>query len=100
VRASAGVSGDGQVIYVLWDSFIEPAQSGIVRYEISTGKLLVLPAASAPPLGPRVISVDGTGSTFLGGWALFNFSKFSFHAPLVDLAHFPYPYGSLNIGSH
>ena len=106
VRATTGVSGDGQVIYMLWDSCAFPAASGVMRYEVSTGKLLFSQPPNSsnlqsnPPLGPLSVSVDGTGSTFVGGYALFNFSRFVFQSPMVDLASFPYPSGNPDIGGH
>jgi len=47
-----------------------------------------------------MMSVDQSGTTFLAGWALFDFSRFDVHKRLVDLANFPYPTGKLNVGSH
>jgi DNA-binding beta-propeller fold protein YncE len=75
VSATAGVSGDGQVIYVLW---VSSSDFGVLRYEVSTGKLLSLRATSSPPQGPRLMSVDRTGSTYLAGWALFNYNRYTF----------------------
>ena len=105
VRATAGVSGDGQVIYVFWVSNSSPQDSGVLRYEVPTGSLAptsgcVPTSTSSPTLGPRVISVDRTGSTYLAGWVLFNYNRYIFQQSSVDLAQFPYPSGTLNIGSH
>ena len=152
LKASAGTSGDGNVIYTLVDVYAAPwqpsqgyalanvildpeghiqkvvvagvsgpappvwndtggtttdgtviwqdtgfAMSIAIRYEISTGKLILLGETSKPPLGPRVVSVNQDGSQFLGGWAMFDVTL----APgaLVDLANFPYPPGVYNQGS-
>jgi uncharacterized protein (TIGR03437 family) len=97
IKASAGVSGDGQVIYVLAGDDSAPS---VVRYDISTGTLILTGIVSSPPLGPRMMSVDQSGTTFLAGWALFDFSRFELQQQLVDLANFPYPTGTLNVGSH
>jgi len=93
VRASAGVSGDGQMIYMLWDSFSSNTASAVAQYSVATGSLTLIGITSTPSMGPTVVSVDGTGSTFLVGWILFN-------TGFVDLANFPYPTGVVNVGSH
>jgi uncharacterized protein (TIGR03437 family) len=91
IQASAGVSGNGSVIYALLNVGTNPSQ--IVRYDVNTGDLLVGAVTASPPLGPVVMSVDQTGATFLAGWALSNPS-------LVALAQFPYLKGALNVGGH
>ena len=93
VRASAGVSGDGQMIYMLWDSFSSPTASAVAQYSVATGSLTLIGITSTPSMGPAVVSVDRTGATFVAGWILFN-------TGFVDLANFPYPSGVVNIGSH
>jgi uncharacterized protein (TIGR03437 family) len=152
LKASAGISGDGKVIYVLvdpvgasWqplhayargDQIVDPAghiqkvtlagvsdasaptwndsggttddgtvrwqdtgagSSIALRYDIPTGKLTLLPDTSAPPLGPRVVSVNQDGSQFLAGWALYDTTLSP--GNLVDVANFPYPQGIYNKGS-
>jgi DNA-binding beta-propeller fold protein YncE len=67
LRASAGASGDGNVIYVLVDG---PPQFKVVRYEVDAGRLVVGGGTAVPPLGPRVVSVDRRGTTLVAGWAL------------------------------
>jgi len=93
VRASAGVSGDGQMIYVLWDSYSSAQTSAVVQYSVATGTLTLVGITSTPSLGPTAVSVDGTGATFITGWILFN-------TQFVSLAEFPYPTGAYNVGSH
>src|SRR5579872_361787 len=93
VRASAGVSGDGNMIYVLWTSGGSDQTSGVVQYQVSTGQLALEGITSTPALGPTVVSVDANGATFLVGWVLYN-------TTFVDIANFPYAGGTLNIGSH
>ena len=93
VRASTGVSGDGQMIYVLWDSYASSQTSAVVQYSVATGTMTLVGITSTPSLGPTTVSVDGTGANFLTGWILFN-SQF------VSLAEFPYPTGKYNVGSH
>ncbi|MBZ5592186.1 MAG: hypothetical protein LAP39_08115 [Acidobacteriia bacterium] len=93
VLASAGVSGDGQMIYVLWDSNSSSQTSAVVQYSVATGALTLIGITSTPSLGPTTVSVDTTGANFLTGWILFN-------TQFVSLAEFPYPTGKFNVGSH
>jgi hypothetical protein len=102
MKASAGVSGDGNVIYVLAD--IEPgpppnpppSRSLIATYNIATGTFLFTGLAAAPDLGPRVISVDKDGSHVVAGWALLTGPS----NRLILMAEFPAPAGSYNVGGH
>jgi uncharacterized protein (TIGR03437 family) len=93
VDASSGVSGDGQMIYVLWDSAASASKSAVAQYSVATGAFTLIGITSTPSMGPTAVSVDGTGATFLTGWILFT-------TGFVDIANFPYPSGTLNIGSH
>jgi uncharacterized protein (TIGR03437 family) len=91
IQASAGVSGDGQTIAVL-------ASTGatapvLIRYNVGSGALTAGAFATAPGLGPGVVSVDQHGVNILAGWALLNQQN-------VLLAEFPYPTGSVNVGGH
>jgi len=86
VAASLNVSGDGLKIYGLTDT-IE------ISYDVNTRRLSSINYTSAPPQGPRVVSVSRDGSYYLSGWALMNPQG-------VLLAQFPNPRGDLNIGSH
>jgi uncharacterized protein (TIGR03437 family) len=103
LKASSGVSGDGNVIYALVD--LGANTSAIVRYQILAGldsPLTLTGAVTSPPLGPRVVSVDQTGATFLAGWVLLD-SKYDLASdamPVVNLAQFPNPPGVLNQGGH
>jgi len=91
IEASSGVSGDGQVVYVIAEA--PNGTAAVVRYNVVTRSLGVVNILASPPLGPRVISVDQSGNTLLGGWALMNSS-------IVQLAQFPYPTGKYNTGGH
>ncbi len=114
LKASAGVSGDGRVIYIVAQTGQEetecPPEGGegeeqepcepkitvenvILRYDVVSKQLLFIGITSSPPLGPRVISVDQNGSNFLAGWAMFN-------SRAVLLAQFPKPGGEFEVGSH
>lgn len=91
IQASAGVSGDGQVVYVVAEGPDEIAV--VTRFHTATRELRVVGIISSPLLGPRVVSVDQSGNTLLAGWALMN-------QAIVQLAQFPYPSGAYNIGGH
>ncbi len=90
LRASTGVSGDGQTIYVLADA---EKNAVVLRYRVVNQDLRAVGIVSVPPLGPRVISVNRDATNILAGWGLIN-ERF------VLLAQFPYPTGRFNIGSH
>ncbi len=105
-QAAAGVSGDGQYIYISAESGAAPVNPGgsnpanpapvgtvLIRYNVTTRDLRVVGITASPPLGPRVVSVDQTGDTFLAGWALWS-SRFNV------LSQFPYPTGKFITGTH
>jgi DNA-binding beta-propeller fold protein YncE len=93
ISGSAGVSGDGNIIYALIDN---GSRSDIIRYSTLDGGLVLAGSTSTPPQGPRAVSVDRSGATFLSGW---NF--LSLRASLVsNEAQFPYPTGVLFQGGH
>lgn len=106
VQASAGVSSDGRFIWVLAKAGQSsgsgsgsggtpppPVQDYLLRYEVATQELLFIGLTAQPPLGPRVVSVNGDGSAVLAGWAIFN-------TRAVVLAQFPYALGELEVGGH
>ncbi|HXG32135.1 MAG TPA: hypothetical protein VNJ11_02130 [Bryobacteraceae bacterium] len=94
LRASAGVSGDGRIIWVaaqLREG--APEQVALIRYAVESRELRLAGFTASPPAGPRVVSVNGDGSQLLAGWALINEN-------LILLAEFPYPAGELHVGGH
>jgi uncharacterized protein (TIGR03437 family) len=93
ITGTAGVSGDGNTVYVLVDF---GAGSTILRYNVQTQYLVQVGVTSTPALGPRVISVDYSGATFLAGWALLELPDTKIH----NLAQFPTAPGVLNKGGH
>lgn len=90
IQASAGVSGDGEVIYVLAQG---QDAAAVVTFVPSLGLLRVVGITSSPELGPRVISVNRDGTRFVAGWSLLDPS-------FVLLAQFPRPTGEFNVGGH
>lgn len=91
LKAGAGVSGDGDVIWVIAE--IASQATLYIRYHVPTADLRLTGVTSSPPLGPRVVSVNGDGSRFLAGWALTT-------ADIVLLAQFPYATGDFPLGGH
>jgi uncharacterized protein (TIGR03437 family) len=96
-KASLGVSGNGQVLYVLADtgggSGGQVGTQALVRFDVATQFLGVVGITASPPLGPRAVSVNATGSHLVAGWSLID-------SRVVLLAQFPAPTGALNLGSH
>jgi uncharacterized protein (TIGR03437 family) len=86
MATSLAVSGDGERIYGLTDTFR-------FRFDRHPQRLQVLGYTSDPPQGPRVVSVSRDGSYYAAGWGLFASSG-------ALLAQFPGPSGLLNVGSH
>lgn len=99
IKASAGVSGNGNVIYVLAQfssadpDLGTPATDAIIGYDVPEGQLGVVGITSSPDLGPRVVSVNDNGSRFLVGWALLD-------PQLVLWAQFPRATGEFETGGH
>ncbi len=84
--ASVAVSGDGNWIYGLTNTFY-------FRYDVQNQLISVVGYTSTPPQGPRVVSVSQDGSYFTAGWGLFSASG-------VLISQFANPSGALNVGSH
>lgn len=82
VRATAGVSGNGNVIYVLADTTAggtcTAGGSGtlyyIFRYDVGTGSVQVGAVTAAPNFGPLTVSVNEDGSKVMLGWALLSYT--------------------------
>ncbi len=93
IRASMAASGDGATIFGTLE--VGEAEDKAVLFEYSVpGKTIGMAIWTAdPPLGPRVVSADTTGSRFMTGWGLFHRAGFL-------LAQFPEPSGVFDIGSH
>ncbi len=83
--ASVNVSGDSLKIYGLTDTI------GF-SYDVTSKAIQSFFYTSAPPLGPRVVSVNQDGSLWLAGWQELD-AQFRF------VNNFPGATGALNIGS-
>ncbi|MGE5569315.1 MAG: hypothetical protein ACM3S5_09800 [Rhodospirillales bacterium] len=93
IRASMAASGDGRTIF----GTLEPDQAQdkalVFAYSTATKEIDTAVWTAEPPLGPRVVSADATGSRFMTGWGLFHRAGFL-------LAQFPGSSGNFDIGSH
>lgn len=86
VEASVAASADYNVIYGLTNHFM-------FRYNTHGHALRVMGYSAAPPMGPRVVSVNQNGTQFLAGWGNFTSAN-------LLLAEFPNALGAFHIGSH
>jgi uncharacterized protein (TIGR03437 family) len=93
VASSMATSGDGTKIIGIVAGGASDGQTIEFSYDVNTRSLRALAWVSAPPLGPRVVSVNRTGNRYVAGWAM--------HDETGSLiAQFPDPAGILNVGSH
>lgn len=86
VAVATGVSGDGRWIYCL-------AENYRFRYDVVGRQMVVLGYTAEPPMGPRVVSVNQDGTSYTGGWGLFDRQG-------IILSQFPNVSGLLQVGSH
>lgn len=93
VASSLAASGDGTKIIGMVAGGASDGQTIEFSYDVNSRSLRALAWISTPPLGPRVVSVNRTGSRYVAGWAM--------HDEVGALiAQFPDPAGILNVGSH
>ncbi len=93
IRASMGVSADGETIVGTLEAENAEAKAVVFEYSVPLQQVAMAVWTAEPPLGPRVVSVDQNGSRFMTGWGLFHRAGFL-------LAQFPEPSGIFDIGSH
>jgi uncharacterized protein (TIGR03437 family) len=107
VGATAGVSGDGQTVYILARvTNIEPPECKpeepdnfyLLEYRPLATSVVITGASSKPALGPRVVSVDRDGNNFLAGWALYSKDPATGYRFLR--AQFPNIRGAWALGGH
>jgi uncharacterized protein (TIGR03437 family) len=100
VKATAGVSGDGNRIVIAADysstsgstgGGSSGSQTAFYFFDVASGGLVFGGVTSSPPLGPRSLSLNQDATRILTGWALLDSS-------INLLAEFPYPTGALNVG--
>jgi uncharacterized protein (TIGR03437 family) len=85
VAASVGTSGDGLWIWGFGDNVM-------FRYDVANRALSASLYTASPALGPRAVSVSQDGRRAAMGWAIQDFNFY-------DLAEYPNPDGTLNLGS-
>ncbi|MBK5291529.1 MAG: hypothetical protein JJE04_07645 [Acidobacteriia bacterium] len=90
IKASTGVSGDRKTIVVLAEA---AGSNAIFRYQVGDDKVTLIQYVSSPPLGPRAVSVNQDGSSFMVGWILLDSRG-------LNIAQFPYPLGEFRAGGH
>jgi uncharacterized protein (TIGR03437 family) len=97
VQASAGVSGDGQTIMVLAatgkPTVAGRAEAVILQYRVGASTMTGAFITAAPPLGPRVMTVDRQGQAAIAGWALID-------QDIINRAQFGATDGVFNTGGH
>jgi uncharacterized protein (TIGR03437 family) len=94
IGAAVTASGDGSRIFGTLEAQETESQTLEFQYDVRTHTILPSYWTAEPPAGPRVVSVDRTGSTYLTGWAMHRASDF------VIMAQFPNAVGDFAIGSH
>jgi uncharacterized protein (TIGR03437 family) len=93
IRAAVAPSGD---LNTVWGTIeVESAEDKalIFKYDVSKKTITGSVWTSTPINGPRVVSVDKTGSAVLTGWGLY-------HPKGFLLAQFPDALGKFGIGGH
>jgi uncharacterized protein (TIGR03437 family) len=107
VGATAGVSGDGQTIFIVARmNNIEPPDCKpaepdtyyILQYRPLATSVVISGYSSKPPLGPRVVSVDRDGRNFMAGWTLYSEDPAS--GQYFLRAQFPNIRGTYALGGH
>ncbi len=93
IRASMTASGDGATIFGTLEPEEAEDKAVVFGYSVPEKRVSVAIWTAEPPLGPRVVSTDLTGSRFVTGWGLFHRAGFL-------LAQFPDSSGIFDIGSH
>lgn len=92
VASSVQANKDFSRIYGVIQGSTNDADVLAFRYDVNHS-LIVGAMISAPPLGPRTISTNTLGTNVLIGWALLDEN-------FTNVAQFPDPIGTLNIGGH
>jgi uncharacterized protein (TIGR03437 family) len=92
VASSSQASKDFTRIYGVIQGGTNDSDVLVYRYDVNRS-LIIGGRVSTPPLGPRTISTNTFGTSVLVGWALLDEN-------FTNIAQFPGPIGTLNIGGH
>ena len=93
IRGAVAASGDRSRIFGTLEYSDSASNDFEFRYDVAAKQIAAAYWIAAPPLGPRVVSTDQTGSVYMSGWALM-------HADGYELAQFPNAVGTFSMGSH
>lgn len=108
IQTAAAVSANGKTISILGASVQDDSATSqsatSYSYDVFSRTFSGGSFKSSPPMGPRSVASDATGANILEGWTL-NSSTCLVSLPLIpsrpcELAQFPQPDGSFQIGSH
>lgn len=92
VASSSMATRDGRRIYGVLQA--STADSDVLVYRYDVGQVLLTGGrVSQPPLAPRTLSTNASGTSVLIGWALLNEN-------FVNVSQFPNVNGALNVGGH
>ncbi len=100
IRASITGSGDGARIFGVAEMNDDETNVLIFEYSVPARQVEHPAWIASPPLGPRVVSTDQTGSVFMAGWGLFHRAGYLPGLGPFVLAQFPNSEGNLAVGSH
>lgn len=92
VASSSQSTKDFTRIYGVVQGSTNDSDVMVYRYDVNRS-LILAGRVSTPPLGPRTISTNTFGTNVLVGWALLDEN-------FTNVAQFPGPIGTLNIGGH
>lgn len=90
--ASMAASRDGSRIYGQTDTLN-------FGYDVATRHIQANIYTAAPPMAPRVVSVNQDGSAYTAGWALWD-GNLTLQGRFSLMSEFPGPSGDLNVGTH
>lgn len=93
IRASMSASGDGSRIFGTLEAG-GTTTTVEFQYDVASQQVKAQVWTNSPASGPRVVSVDRTGSFYLTGWTIHRADDF------VSLAQFPNAVGDFAKGSH
>ena len=94
IRASMSASGDGSRIFGTLETQQTDTETVEFQYDVASGQVNAQYWTNSPASGPRVVSVDRTGTFYVTGWSMHRADDF------VSLAQFPNAVGDFSIGSH
>jgi len=95
IRASMTASGDGSVIWGILEVNSSQTLALLFKYTVYPRQIDGTVWTATPPLGPRVVSTNQTGTKAMFGWALYD-SGFGAYS----IAAFPDASGDFGVGGY